>query len=882
MSEPLKSLFTALLNNTPDLYVYICDTQYRYIAFNQKHKESMKQIWGTDIEIGMSFLDAISIEQDRVLVKHEFDRVLKGETFTLIKQYNDSDLSNIYLERTMTPILDEQGKMFGFIASARNITSSVQQSLDLKNSERLLELFFKQSLSGSFFMMLKEPVVWNESVDKDAVLDFVFDNQFVTKANKAYLDQYGLTYDEHRILTPREMFKHDIAQGKAAWRQLFDQGTVHIDTQEIKADGSKIQIEGDYICLYDEEGRITGHFGTQQDVTHRRQTEADLRHSHELMRTVIENDRSAIAIFDLDMRYIYVSQSYLDLFKIKDQKVIGASHYELFPNIKDYYKQTHQKALNGQIIRNDKDLYTQSDGSQAYLRWECRPWTQNENEVGGIILYIEDITQEIQLQDKLLKQSHQLNAMFEQAAVGFIIGPLSGTYARVNQKFCDIVGYSSEELLKMSFRDITHPDDLNIDNLQTQRLINRQDTTFSTEKRYIRKDKSIVWVHITVSLLDPSSFDEPHVVVVSQDITDRKVAEEKMQYLSYHDQLTGLYNRRFYEEELRRLDQTRNYPLALILGDVNGLKLINDAFGHAMGDELIKTVANTIKEICRKDEIIARIGGDEFVILLPKTSEQTATTIIERINRTLSHQKIGEVTLSLATGFGIKTSTDQKTDDVFKQAEDSMYRQKLADSSSIMSKTIDIIMKSLYERSPREMLHSKRVSELSALIAKAMKFDKSEINRIRITGLMHDIGKIGISDTVLNKRYPLNTEELSDIERHSEVGYRILSAANEFSEIAEFVLSHHEHWDGNGYPKQLKGKNIPVQSRIIAVADAFDAMTTDSNYMQIRSEDEAVSELIRCASAQFDPEIVYIFIERVLPKLSKDKDIPQDLFSLIP
>ncbi|KAF0226466.1 MAG: response regulator-like protein [Erysipelotrichaceae bacterium] len=882
MSDHLESLFTALLNNTPDLQVYFCDTQYRYIAFNQKHKEAVKQIWGTDIEVGMSLLDAITIEQDRVLIKFDYDRALKGETFTLIKQYADSDLANIYLERTLTPIKDEQGSIIGFIASARNITSSVQQSLDLKNSERLLELFFKQSLCGSFFMMLKDPVEWNDSVDKDAVLEYVFDNQFVTKANQAYLDQYGLTFNEHRILTPRVMFSHDLAQGKAAWKQLFDQGMVHIDTQELKADGTKIDIEGDYICLYDEQGRITGHFGTQQDITQRRQTESDLKQSHELMRTVIENDRGAVALFDQDMCYIYVSQRYLTLFKIEDPNIIGKSHYDVFPNLNHYYKQVHQRALAGQVERNDKDLFTHPDGSQIYIKWEVRPWTKNENQVGGIILYIEDITQEVQMQEKLLKQGNQLNAMFEQAAVGFVIGPLTGNYARVNQKFCDIVGYSSDELLKMTFRDITHPDDLNIDNLQTQRLINHQDTTFSTEKRYIRKDKSIVWVHITVSLLDPSSFDVPHVVVVSEDITSRKLAEEKMHYLSYHDQLTGLYNRRFYEEELRRLDHPRNYPLALIIGDINGLKLINDAFGHAMGDVLIQTVANTIKDICRKDEIIARIGGDEFVILLPKTQEQTATTIIERINRILSHEKIGEINLSIATGYGIKTSADEKTDEIFKQAEDSMYRQKLADSSSIMSKTIDIIMKSLYEKSPREMLHSKRVSELSTLIAKALKFDKSEINKIRATGLMHDIGKIGISDTVLNKPLPLSIVDQRDIERHSEVGYRILSAVNEFSEIAEFVLSHHEHWDGNGYPKKLKGKTIPIQSRIIAVADAYDAMTTDSIYMQIRSEDEAVSELIRCASTQFDPEIVYVFIERVLPKLSKTKDTPQDLFSLIP
>jgi HD-GYP domain-containing protein (c-di-GMP phosphodiesterase class II) len=146
-----------------------------------------------------------------------------------------------------------------------------------------------------------------------------------------------------------------------------------------------------------------------------------------------------------------------------------------------------------------------------------------------------------------------------------------------------------------------------------------------------------------------------------------------------------------------------------------------------------------------------------------------------------------------------------------------------------------------------------------------MDFDKEDINQIRIAGLMHDIGKIGIEEKILNKPNKLNQEERYELIRHVEIGYRILSSVNEFSEIANHVLEHHERWDGSGYPKGLKGEEISLQARIIAIADSFDAMTTDRPYRGALNEQEAIKELKRCSGTQFDPEIVKIFIENFKP-----------------
>ena len=193
-----------------------------------------------------------------------------------------------------------------------------------------------------------------------------------------------------------------------------------------------------------------------------------------------------------------------------------------------------------------------------------------------------------------------------------------------------------------------------------------------------------------------------------------------------------------------------------------------------------------------------------------------------------------------------------------------MYRNKLYESSSMRNKTIDLIMTTLYEKSDREMSHSKRVSEICNAIASNMEFNQESINQIRIAGLMHDIGKMGIDEKILNKCNGLNNDEWKEIKRHPEIGYRILSSVNEFSDMASYILEHHERWDGNGYPRSLKGEEISLQARIIAIADAFDAMTSVRTYSNPLSKEEAISEVLRCSGTQFDPYIAKVFVEKVL------------------
>jgi len=320
---------------------------------------------------------------------------------------------------------------------------------------------------------------------------------------------------------------------------------------------------------------------------------------------------------------------------------------------------------------------------------------------------------------------------------------------------------------------------------------------------------------------------------------------------------------------LKRLDTERNLPISLIMADVNGLKLFNDAFGHAEGDKLLVKAAEIIRKELREDEIVARIGGDELVILLPRTDSEEANGIVKRIRASISNIRLKSIELSISFGWDTKNSTDQDIIDILKSAEDSMYRNKLFESPDIREKRIRAIINFFYDNNSEEEQHSKRVSSLCEAIGAAMGMTGAALDELKTLGLLHDIGKIAVDKSILNKPDRLTKEEWNEIKRHPETGYRILSSVSDMTEIAEFVLAHHERWDGKGYPKGIKGEDIPLQARIAAVAGAYDAMTSKSAYRNPLPESIAAEEIEKNAGTQFDPEIVRVFINKVINKKVK-------------
>ena len=269
-----------------------------------------------------------------------------------------------------------------------------------------------------------------------------------------------------------------------------------------------------------------------------------------------------------------------------------------------------------------------------------------------------------------------------------------------------------------------------------------------------------------------------------------------------------------------------------------------------------------------KNDVIARIGGDEFVILLPRTTTIDAERLVNRIRKAIDNQAVvNQINLSVSFGWKAKYSLEQPFMDVYKEAEDHMYRHKLFEGKSYKGETLKLIIKTLYEKYPTEKLHSERVSELCKKLGQALQLSSDEVNELGMVGLLHDIGKIGLDEYVLNKPGKLEEDEWKSVQRHPEIGYQILRSVSEFAEIAEVVLAHHERLDGTGYPKGLKGDMIPYMSKVVAVVDAYDTMTNQFTYKQPLSIEATIQELKRCVGTQFDEHIAKVFVEKVLGEL---------------
>jgi len=537
------------------------------------------------------------------------------------------------------------------------------------------------------------------------------------------------------------------------------------------------------------------------------------------------------------------------------EEVIGKSLYDLRPNIDQY----------GLIPIFERVWKTGEPAfypSKIYVDENFSNWYENRIfrlPSGEIVAIFDDVTERSLAEKALFESEKKYSSYIENAPDGVFVVDEKGNYIDANNAATKITGYSREELLKMSIRDIT-PVESSIQAIGHFKELLEIGSS-SGELQFIHKNGSLRWWS-----LDAVKLDENRFLGFSRDINDKKKAESEMLYLSLHDHLTGLYNRRHFEQELKRLDTIENLPISIIMFDVNGLKLVNDSFGHDAGDNLLKKAAEAINKVCRKEDMVARIGGDEFVLLLPKTSSKECVEIANRIKELSSKEKVANIELSISYGYDTKETDKQPILEIMANAENYMYRYKLFERSSNRSKTTDLIMNTLFEKSKREAAHSNRVSTICQTIASTMNLGMDVVNKMRIAGLIHDIGKIGVTESILNNPGILTKDERSEIERHPEIGWRLLSSTNEYSELAQFVLNHHEKWDGSGYPNGLKGEAIPFEARIIAVADAYDAMTSERSYRAALGNEEAVAELKRGSGSQFDPGIVEVFVNQVLAK----------------
>jgi len=450
---------------------------------------------------------------------------------------------------------------------------------------------------------------------------------------------------------------------------------------------------------------------------------------------------------------------------------------------------------------------------------------------------------------------------------GVLVTDMDGYITMFNPTAEKLTGLTSNEVIGKSYKDVfklSYEFDIKSEEDPIERVISSGEKQKYVDMGIIdHKEGKKFYVELSSAPIKDDSEKTVGVVLVFRDVSDKVEQLKKIEFLSFHDSLTGLYNRRFFEEELIRMDTDCNLPLSVIMGDANGLKLINDIFGHSYGDKLLQKTAEVLKRICRNSDVIARWGGDEFVLLLPKTSLNDAEKIISRIKTEFAKEKIRAIKGSISMGADTKYHPKDNIRDVLKRAEERMYFNKTLERNMIQSSIINTLMNTLHENSERELEHSERVRELSVKIGKELNLSEVELKHLQEAAYLHDIGKIVLDQTILNKNYKLNPDDWNQVKKHVIVGYRILSLFDNTIDVAKTVLAHHENYDGTGYPKGLKGEEIPLSARIIALAENYDRMTHDSVTNKAVSKEEAIKIIKEKAGKEYDSDLVKI-LEKVI------------------
>ncbi|CCO07545.1 sensor domain-containing diguanylate cyclase/phosphohydrolase [Desulforamulus hydrothermalis] len=598
--------------------------------------------------------------------------------------------------------------------------------------------------------------------------------------------------------------------------------------------------------------------------------EQALRASEEKYRNIVEQSVDGVVLADRQGRIVEWNSGMENISGTARQQVLGRFLWDVVFSFASPEKrqaalyQDFQAKILAALRCQASPLFNKPqefviyrpDGQVRYIQEIKFPITIGDSFYIGVI--IRDVSESKQTEQQLLLQKACLQQLFDNSPNAIVMLDNEDRVVNCNRAFEEIFQYTGAEVRGRNINDLIVPGRLVAEASELSRQVLAGQASVLRETVRQKKDGSEIHVHL---LGYPIFLNNRPVGLygVYKDITEQKKAEEKLQYLSLRDSLTGLYNRTFFEQEMKRLPQA-HLAVGIILCDLNGLKLVNDTMGHDTGDALLRAAADVFQHCFRQQDVIARIGGDEFAVLLPDADRAMLEDMVQRVKNALDVYNAGHPQLPLSVSVGLAAGKARDIHNLFKEADNNMYREKLHHSQSTRSAIVQTLIKALEARDFITEGHGQRLQELLVGLAQKIGLPASRWGDLRLLARFHDIGKVGIPDRLLFKPGRLTPEEVAEMQRHCEIGHRIAQSAPDLVPIADWILKHHEWWNGKGYPLGLQGEEIPLECRMLAIADAYDAMTSDRPYRRAMPRQAALAELAKGAGEQFDPHLVNVFI----------------------
>ncbi|MDF9409108.1 PAS domain S-box protein [Pelotomaculum isophthalicicum JI] len=647
-------------------------------------------------------------------------------------------------------------------------------------------------------------------------------NEEITFTNKKLNELFGYTNEEMIGRSIKSLMDDEY---RYKIKREIEDGNSQSKITEAKyqrKDGTELWVIISSSRLYDHDGCFIGDLGMLTDITLRKKTENALKESEEQLRLIIENSQDAIAKIGKSGKFEYLSPSIKNITGYAPEERLERSAFELIhPDDLDRVMTTYETLIKLSSSGKAEYRLRHADGHYIWLETTGNVLFNEYGEATGAIMIKRDITGRKLAEEKLREAHQQLKAVIEFLPDQIFVVDKEKKIIAWNKAIEECTGISKAEVLgkddstfavkiygesRPLLIDLTFIDSQEIELEHISRYNNFKiiDNVLHGEtfiQSLFNGRGAHIW--ITAAPLYDSKGNQVGAIETTRDITERKQMEEKLKYLSLHDSLTGLYNRAYFDEEMLRLGGGRYLPLGFIVCDVDGLKLVNDTMGHKSGNNLLVKAANIIKSCFRSGDMIARIGGDEFVVLLPCAEKRTVENACRRLQEAIeNHNKTNsELPLSLSIGFAVSNDTHTKSpNELFIEADLNMYREKLSHNQSTRSIIVKTLSKTLEVRDFTTEGHAERMQKLVVRLATACGLPDYRLNDISLFALFHDLGKIGVPDRILFKPSSLTENEYLEMIKHCEIGYSIANSVPDLIPIADWILKHHEWINGGGYP----------------------------------------------------------------------------------